>query len=38
MLVEQAALAFALWRGVTPQTAPVLAALRTQSPDNVDSS
>jgi shikimate dehydrogenase len=28
MLVEQAAAAFALWRGVTPQTAPVLAALR----------
>ena len=28
MLVEQAALAFALWRGVTPETAPVLAELR----------
>ncbi len=28
MLVEQAASAFALWRGVEPQTAPVLAALR----------
>lgn len=28
MLVEQAALAFALWRGVTPDTAPVLAELR----------
>jgi shikimate dehydrogenase len=28
MLVEQAALAFTLWRGVTPHTAPVLAALR----------
>jgi shikimate dehydrogenase len=28
MLVEQAAGAFALWRGITPDTAPVLAALR----------
>jgi shikimate dehydrogenase len=28
MLVEQAAGAFALWRGVQPQTAPVLQALR----------
>ena len=30
MLVEQAAGAFELWRGVMPQTAPVLAALRTR--------
>jgi shikimate dehydrogenase len=30
MLVEQAALAFELWRGVRPQTAPVLAALRAR--------
>lgn len=28
MLVEQAALAFALWRGVAPDSAPVLLALR----------
>jgi len=30
MLVEQAAEAFCLWRGVMPETAPVLAALRAE--------
>lgn len=30
MLVEQAACAFELWRGVLPDTAPVLAALRAR--------
>lgn len=31
MLVEQAAEAFRLWRGVTPNTAPVIAKLRAKS-------
>lgn len=36
MLIEQAATAFEIWRGVRPQTAPVLASLRGNVGDTAD--
>jgi len=36
MLVEQAAESYLLWRGVRPQTAPLLAALSRASPETVN--
>lgn len=35
MLVEQAAAAYALWRGVRPETAPVLRALTEEAPVSI---